>query len=304
MHALRTPDARFADLPDWPFAPRYHELASGLRVHFVDEGPPAARPVLMLHGEPSWSYLYRHMIPPVVAAGARVVAPDLVGFGRSDKPTDPAVYTYAQHVAWMREWLVALDLRDVTLVCQDWGSLVGLRLAAENPDRFAAIVLANGGLPTGDAVIPRAFRIWRSFASYWPWFPTGRIVAAGTKRRLDPRERRAYDAPFPGSAYQAGARAFPRLVPITPDDPAAPANRRAWQVFEGWTKPFVTCFSDGDPITRGFDRAFRERVPGARSARHATLHGGHFVQEDDPQAFAQIVVETWRSAGSGAEQGR
>lgn len=291
MKFLRTPDTRFERLPDYPFAPHFHELAAGLRMHYVDEGPRDAAPVLMLHGEPSWSYLYRHMIPPVVAAGARVLAPDLIGFGKSDKPAQRADYSYAGHVAWMRQWLEALDVKAISLVCQDWGSLIGLRLAAEMPERFARVIIGNGGLPVGAGRVPGAFRAWRNFARWSPFFPIGRIVQAGTTRRLSPAEIAAYDAPFPSAAYKAGARAFPALVPIAPDDPSVAANLRAWQVLEQWTKPFICCYSDRDPITRGADRAFRARVPGAQHDRHVTLHGGHFIQEDDPQRFAALIIE-------------
>jgi haloalkane dehalogenase len=289
MNILRTPDERFAGLPDYPFAPHYLEPEPGLRMHYVDEGPRDAAPVLMLHGEPTWSYLYRHMIPPVAAAGLRVLAPDLIGFGKSDKPDRPQDYSYAAHVAWALAWIEKLDLRDITLVCQDWGSLIGLRLAAENPQRFARILLGNGGLPVGTGM-PPAFRLWRAFSRYSPWFPIGRIVQTGSARRLSPAEVAAYDAPFPDSRYKAGARIFPALVPVEPDNPACAANRRAWAVFEAWDKPFITCFSDGDPITRGLDREFLRRVPGTRGQPHTTLRGGHFLQEDDPQRFAALVV--------------
>jgi haloalkane dehalogenase len=289
MRILRTPDSRFANIPDYPFVPHYHQIAGDLRLHYVDEGPREASPVLMLHGEPAWSFLYRNMIPPVAAAGLRALAPDLIGFGKSDKPAERSDYSYAGQVAWIRHWIEALDLTGITLVCQDWGSLIGLRLAAESPRRFARILLGNGGLPTGER-FSRAFDIWQKFAKHSPWFPIGRIVQGGTKRRLSAAEIAAYDAPFPSGEYKAAARVYPSLVPVTPDNPATEANRRAWKVFEHWEKPFICCFSDGDPITRGADRAFRERVPGARAQPHTTLNGGHFVQEDDPQTFARLVV--------------
>jgi haloalkane dehalogenase len=294
MNVLRTPDDRFANLPDYPFAPNYLDLGPGLRVHYVDEGPREAPPVLMLHGEPTWSYLYRHMIPPVAAAGLRVLAPDLIGFGKSDKPAARGDYSYAGQVAWMRDWMERLDLRGITLVCQDWGSLIGLRLAAESPERFARILLGNGGLPVGGGKVPRAFAIWRTFARWSPWFPIGRIVQTGTRRRLTPAEIAAYEAPFPDARYKVAARVYPTLVPVTANDPANPANRRAWGVFEAWDKPFITCFSNGDPITRGIDQEFRRRVPGTRDQPHTTLRGGHFLQEDDPQRFAELIVTTCR----------
>jgi haloalkane dehalogenase len=292
MRVLRTPDARFENLPDYPFAPHFHQLGPELRLHYVDEGPAGAPPVLMLHGEPTWSFLYRHMIPPVAAAGLRVVAPDLIGFGKSDKPAARGDYSYAGQVAWIRHWLLALDLRGITLVCQDWGSLIGLRLAAELPERFARVLLGNGGLPTERTAIGAAFRLWRAFSRYSPAFPIGWIVQGGTRRRLGRAERAAYDAPFPSAAYKAGARVYPSLVPVGTFNPESSAdNLRAWETFERWDKPFICCFSDGDPITRGLDREFRERVPGARGQPHTTLRGGHFLQEDDAAAFARLVIE-------------
>jgi haloalkane dehalogenase len=277
---LRTPDERFANLPDYPFEPHYVTLADGVRVHYLDEAPRDAEVVLMLHGEPSWSYLYRHMVPVFAEAGLRAVAPDLVGFGRSDKPTRLSDYTYQGHVDWLREWMEALDLRRITLICQDWGSLLGLRLAAEHDDRFDRIVVANGFLPTADRRTPPAFRVWRAFATWSPVFPVGRIVATGTKRALSPAERAAYDAPYPSRRHLAGARAFPRLVPTSPDDPAVPANRAAWARLGAWEKPFLTLFGDSDPILGRADRPLQQHVPGARDQPHARLSGSHFVQED------------------------
>ena len=287
---LRTPESRFAALPDYPFAPNYHQVTDVLRLHYIDVGRRDAKPVLMLHGEPTWSYLYRLVIPSVAAAGHRVLAPDLIGFGKSDKPAQKEAHTYAQQVAWIRHWIEALDLQDITLVCQDWGSLIGLRLAAESPDRFARIILGNGGLPAGDIPISMAFRLWKTFARFSPWFPIGRIVQGGTKRKLTPAELAAYDAPFPSAAYKAAARMYPLLVPLTPDNPASEANRKAWQVLECWEKPFICCYSDGDPITRGLDRMFKSRVPGTRGQPHTTLRGGHFMQEDDARTLANLVI--------------
>ena len=263
MDVVRTPDERFADLPGWPYPPRWLEV-DGLRVHYVDAGPPDAAPVLLLHGEPSWSYLYRKMIPVLTAAGHRAVAPDLVGFGRSDKPAQRSDYTYQRHVDWMRAVLEQLDLRRITLVCQDWGGLIGLRLAAEDTERFARIVAANTGLPTGDVPAGPAFESWRQFSQTTPEFPVGGIVQMGCTTPLAAAVVAAYDAPFPDERYKAGARQFPLLVPATPDDPAAPANRRAWQTLSAWRKPFLTAFGDGDPVTRGIDRSSRRHRPGCR----------------------------------------
>lgn len=291
MAALRTPDSRFEKLPDYPFAPHYHTLRSGLRMHYLDEGPRQGPAVLMLHGEPSWSYLYRKMIPVVTAAGFRALAPDLVGFGKSDKLPRLADYSYQAHVDWLREWLEALDLKQLTLFCQDWGSLLGLRLAAEHDARFDRIVVANGFLPTGDRPANRAFRIWRGFATYSPWFPVGRIVNSGVINKLSPAEIAAYDAPFPSSRYKAGARAFPRLVPTSPQDPAAPANRAAWEKLGRWQKPFLCLFGANDPILGRADRWLLEHVPGSKGQPHARLRGGHFVQEDQGPELARRMVE-------------
>jgi haloalkane dehalogenase len=294
MKVLRTPDSAFAAIDDFPFAPNYVEIAdpsdgTPLRVHYVDEGPRDAPVVLMMHGEPSWSYLYRNMIGPVVAAGFRVVAPDLIGFGKSDKPTKKTDYSYARHVGWMRQWIEAVDLSNMTLVCQDWGSLIGLRLVAEMPDRFTSVVLSNGGLPEGGPP-PRAFAIWRAFSKWSPFFPIGRIVNAGAKRALSAAEIAAYDAPFPDSSYKAGARIFPSFVPFE-NNVAIPDQKRAWDVFEKWDKPFLCCFSDGDPVTRGGESRFIGRVPGTAGQPHCTLKGGHFIQENDPQGFVDCILK-------------
>ena len=290
MQSVRTPDERFVGLPDYPFAPSYCEVGDGLRMHHVDEGPRNAAPVLMLHGEPTWSYLYRAMIPVFAAAGMRAVAPDLIGFGKSDKPTRIEDYSYQRHMDWLTTWLEAVDLRGITLICQDWGSLLGLRLAAENPDRFDRIVVANGFLPTGDRDPGPAFKIWRAFATHSPVLPIGRIVATGTKRTLTPAERAAYDAPFPSSRFKAGARAFPRLVPISTDDPATPANREAWEVLGAWEKPLLTLFGAADPILGKADKPLQEHVPGAAGQPHARLDGSHFVQEDVGVEIARRTV--------------
>lgn len=290
MNIIRTPADRFENLPNYTFEPHYVEVDS-MRMHYVDEGPFDASPMLLLHGEPSWSYLYRFMIAPLAAAGMRVVAPDLIGFGKSDKPTNRHDYSYAKHVAWMREFVETLDLNDVTLFCQDWGSLIGLRVAAENEARFARIALGNGGMPTGDQEMPKAFKIWRAFAAFSPWFPVGRIVQSGTITNLSKDVIAAYDAPFPSSQYKAGARAFPALVPARPDDPASDANRTAWETFAHWVKPFLTTFSNRDPITRGGERAWQAHVPGAKNQQHVIIrNAGHFLQEDAGPELAKILI--------------
>lgn len=293
MQFLRTPDERFTNLKDYPFAPHYVELkranADGLRMHYVDEGDKDGEVVLMLHGEPSWSYLYRYMIPVCAQAGHRVIAPDLIGFGKSDKPTRVEDYSYQAHMDWMLEFIEQLNLRNITLVCQDWGSLIGLRLAAEQPERFARIVVGNGMLPTGDQKMPAAFAVWKAFALNTPIFPVGAVLQGATKTHLDKEIIRAYKAPFPSQKHKAGVKAFPALVPVSPNDPASDANRAAWSVLEQWEKPFLTAFSDGDPITRGGDKYMQKKIPGCVGQNHITLKGGHFLQEDAGIEFAEAV---------------
>jgi haloalkane dehalogenase len=291
MDVLRTPDERFADLPGYPFAPHYVEVG-GLRMHYLDEGPADAPVVLLLHGEPSWSYLYRTMIPVLVEAGLRAVAIDLVGFGRSDKPTRREDYTYQAHVDWTWGAVEAIGLTDMTLVCQDWGGLIGLRLVGEHPERFARVVAANTTLPTGDQHPGEAFLAWQQFSQQTPDFPVGRIVGGGCVTTPPPEVIAAYDAPFPDDTYKAGARQFPLLVPTSPDDPAAPANRAAWEGLRRFDKPFLCAFSDSDPITRGADAALRTLVPGAAGQPEVTIAGGgHFLQEDKGPELAGVVVE-------------
>jgi haloalkane dehalogenase len=296
LKTLRTPDDRFTDLPGYPYEPRYVEIDDGdggeLRVHFVDEGPTDAPPVLLLHGEPSWSYLYRKMIPVLTGAGHRAIAPDLPGFGRSDKPADRADYTYQRHVDWMHAFLTATALTDITLVCQDWGGLIGLRLAAEAPERFARIVAANTFLPTGDQNPGDAFLAWQKYSQEVDDFKIGNIVNGGCVTDLAPEIVAAYDAPFPDDSYKEGARQFPTLVPTTSDDPASAANRAAWEVLSAWDKPFLTAFSDSDPITGGADAFFQSMVPGAKGQPHTTIvGGGHFLQEDKGEELARVVAD-------------
>ena len=296
MEILRTPDDRFTDLPDFPFAPHYAEVPDGeggsLRLHYLDEGDPGAPVVLLLHGEPSWSFLYRHMIPVLVDAGLRCVAPDLVGFGRSDKPAARSDYTYARHVAWMRAFLDATTLSAITLVAQDWGGLIGLRLVGADPDRFSRVVAANTFLPTGDSSPGAAFLRWQEFSQSVPTFPVGAIVNAGCTTDLAPAVVAAYDAPFPDEAMTAGARQFPMLVPTSPDDPAAADNRAAWAVLERFDRPVLCAFSDEDPITRGADRVLRDRIPGCAGQPHTTIRGaGHFLQEDRGPELAAVVAD-------------
>lgn len=294
MQPLRTPDARFVGLPDFPFAPHYTEIANpggpSLRIHYLDEGPPSSAPVLLLHGEPSWCYLYRHMIPSLAARGHRVLAPDLVGFGRSDKPALRTDYTFERHVDWMSTWLTALDLRDITLFCQDWGGLIGLRLVARFPERFARVVAANTGLPVGGGKAPFAFRLWVAFSQLIPRFPVGWLVSKGTVRGLTAPEKAAHDAPFPDESCKQGVRQFPLLVPVTDAHASVAECKQAWQVLSRFDRPFLTAFSDGDPITRGGDRIFQERIPGAKGQPHTIIrHAGHFLQEDQPARLVELI---------------
>ncbi len=296
MDALRTPDERFTDLPGFPFSPHYVNVPDpergSLRVHYVDEGARDAEPVLLLHGEPSWSFLYRKMIPILVDAGLRAVAPDLVGFGRSDKPAKRTDYTYQRHVDWMRAVVEQLGLNRITLVGQDWGGLIGLRLVAEDESRFARVIAANTFLPTGDRHPGDAFLAWQKFSQETETFPVGRIVNGGCTTDLPPEVIAAYDAPFPDETYKGGARQFPVLVPTAPDDPAAEPNRRAWEVLRRWDKPFLTAFSDSDRISAGADSVLQSDIPGAGGRPHTTIRGaGHFLQEDRGEELARAIVD-------------
>jgi len=291
MKILRTPDARFDGLDGYPFAPHYTEVDSGdgqmLRIHHIEQG--AGKPVLLLHGEPSWSYLYRHIVPELAFKGHRAIAPDLVGFGRSDKPSEQSDYTYERHVKWMSDWLLANRLEDITLFCQDWGGLIGLRLVAAFPERFARVVVANTGLPVGSGLTP-AFEAWLNFSQSVPVLPVGQILQGGTKRALSAAEIAAYDAPYPDETYKAGARRFPALVPVTPEHGSVAENKHAWTVLEKFDKPFLTAFSDSDPVTKGGEHVFQTRVPGAKGQKHVTIAGGgHFLQEDKPAEIAALL---------------
>lgn len=299
MHVLRTPDFRFENLEGYPFVANYLDVTARdtrpLRMHYLDEGPIDGPPIVLLHGEPTWSYLYRTMIPPLTDAGNRVLAPDLIGFGRSDKPGRVEDYTYLRHVEWVTSWLELLNLRDVTLFMQGWGALIGLRIAAEQGFRIARLVVANGFLPTARQRTAPAFHAWQAFAHYSPVLPAGLLVAAGTVRRVPARVRAGYAAPFPGKAYQAGARAFPRLVPTSPDDPAVPANRAAWDALGRWEKPFLAIFGTRDPILGRADRALINHIPGAAGQPHARINAGHFIQEDHGPELAERVL-SWQQA--------
>jgi len=331
MQILRTPDARFDDLPGYPFSPHYTNVPDGeggeLRIHHVEEGPADAKPVLCMHGQPTWSYLYRHMIPIIAGAGLRVVAPDLVGFGRSDKPSRREDFSYQRQVDWLSAWLVENDIRDATLVGQDWGGLIGLRMVADDPERFAGVVIANSGLPAPVGVSEeraRAVREWRAntppvtiadvanalsnpdrerpevpFAYWqkWTWetedLPVALTIAGMVDgRTLSPAEVAAYDAPFPDPSFKMGPRAMPSHVPTLSDDPSLPANLKAWEVLSKWEKPFLCAFSDNDPVTAGAEKELLRRIPGTKDQPHQTIRGGgHFLQEGRGEELARIVVD-------------
>ena len=296
MKTLRTPDHRFAGVTGFDHEPQYAEVADGdggtLRMAYVEAGPEDGPVVLLLHGEPTWSFLYRTVIDDLVGAGLRCVAVDLVGFGRSDKPTERSDHSFAGHVEWVRELVLdALDLRDITLVGQDWGGLIGLRLVAEHPDRFARVVAANTGLPTGDFDMPEIWWQFRGAVESAPVLDVGRLVAAGCQRGLSAADRAAYDAPFPDESYLAGPRVMPMLVPTRPDDPATQANRAAWEVLARWDKPFLVAFSDGDPITGGMAPILTKQIPGARDREAPVIAGaGHFLQEDAGSELAAVIA--------------
>jgi len=314
---LRTPEDRFENLPDYDFSPNYLEI-DGLRIHYVDEGPKKAPPILLMHGEPSWSYLYRKMIPPLVESGYRTIAPDLMGFGKSDKPSRIKDYSYQRHVDIMVGFVKYLNLQNITLFCQDWGGLIGLRVVGENPERFDRIVAANTGLPSAKGikakigyplfklqikrlgtVTPKQFQenpnfmSWVAFSQTVPELPIGSLVQSSTVTNLSPEVVKAYDAPFPDASYKAGARIFPYLVPSQLSE-----NRKVWDnVLTKWKKPFLTAFSDNDPITKGGERYFQKMIPGAQNREHVTIKGaGHFLQEDKGEELAQVILDFCKSS--------
>jgi haloalkane dehalogenase len=290
MKILRTPDEHFANLPGYSFAPNYLEVG-GVRIHYLDEGPRDAQPIVLMHGEPSWSYLYRKMIPLLSKAGHRVIAPDLVGFGRSDKPSERSDYTYQKHVDWMWGVFHALGLQNITLFCQDWGGLIGLRLVAEHPECFARVIASNTFLPTGDMPMPKAFLAWQEYSQTTPEFKIGKVVRGGCAQPVTDEVVAAYDAPFPDESYKEGARQFPTLVPTSPTDPASDSNRKAWESLQKFEKPFLTLFGEQDKITRGAEQFFHAMVPGCKGQAHQTLPaGGHFIQEDCGEELAALIL--------------
>ncbi|CAF1378160.1 unnamed protein product [Adineta ricciae] len=299
---LRTPESAFDNLLDYPFRPNYIDLANPgsigngrtkLRLHYLDEGNKnSPDTILLLHGEPSWSYLYRHFIP--VLRQYRVIAVDLIGFGKSDKPANKEDYTYQRHVNWIREFIEKLNLNNITLFCQDWGSLIGLQLVGTNGvgDRFARVAVANGGLPTGDGKISQGFLQWRNFAAQQTEMDVGNVIKFGVVKDMKPEEIDAYNAPFPNEKYQAGALIFPLLVPITPDNPSSEYNRQAWKNLKNFRRPFLTLFSDSDPITAGLDKALQSMIPGTKNQPHTTItEAGHFLQEDKPHEIAEHLIK-------------
>ena len=295
INFVRTPDDRFANLSDFPFTPNYKTVMGELRMHYVDENPNAEQVVVLLHGEPSWSYLYRKMIPLFSAKGYRVIAPDLIGFGKSDKPTEKSAYSYQNHLDWVRDLLFdQLDLKNIHLFVQDWGGLLGLRLLAEQPERFKSITAGNTALPTGNIPMNEAFMNWLKYSQEVPVFPVGRIVQGGTATDLAEPVIAAYDAPFPDETYKIGARVFPALVPVSPDNPASLPNKNAWKVLSTLEIPFLTLFGDSDPIMKGVEKIFHAKIPGTKGQPHAIIqNAGHFLQEDQGETIAEKMLEWW-----------
>jgi haloalkane dehalogenase len=290
VRVLRTPDDRFAHLADFPYEPAYESVGDDLRMAYVQAGPADGTPVLLLHGEPTWSYLWRSVIPPLAEAGCRVIAPDLIGFGRSDKPAEVADHSYARHVEWMRRFVAALNLKDVTLVGHDWGGLIGLRVLAGQPETFARVVVTNTGLPTGEAAMPEVWWRFRRWIETAAEIDVGQLVQGVCQTALPDEVLAAYDAPFPDDTFKAGVRAMPLLVPTTVDDPATEANRAAWRALAQWDRPFLVAFSDGDPITGPMSPLFRRTVPGAAGLDHPVLPGGHFLQEDCGDQLGRAIA--------------
>lgn len=288
---FRTPESRFENLSDYNFAGNYIEVEEGLRLHYVDEGEKNHPIVLLLHGEPSWSYLYRKMIPILVENNFRAIAPDLIGFGKSDKWLDKNEYTYQRHIDWVKSFVLKLELTDITLFCQDWGGLIGLRIVTEMPDRFSRIVASNTILPTGEGTVPEAFIKWREFSQQSPNFNIGKVIGMGTVIPLTDEVIEAYNAPFPSEEYKAGARIFPTLVPVTMDDPEALNNKKAWRSLMNWEKPFLTIFGDADDIMKGAEKVFQKLIPGAKNQNHKILHAGHFIQEEKGEELAQLIID-------------
>ena len=291
---VRTPESRFENLPGYNFEDNYLEVEQGLRLHYIDEGSTPNPIVLLLHGEPSWSYLYRKMIPILLAHKFRVIAPDLIGFGKSDKPVDKSYYTYQKHIDWLKSLIHKLGLKDIILFCQDWGGLTGLRMITEMEDQFSMVIASNTTLPTGNIPMPESFLKWREYSQHSEGFNIGKVIDMGTIQPLTDEVIAAYNAPFPSEEYKAGARIFPTLVPTDPDDPESIKNRQAWEKLKQWEKPFLTVFGDGDDIMRGAEKVFQKLVPGAQGQNHTMLTAGHFIQEEKGEELAELITEFYR----------
>ena len=286
---FHTPEDRFSGLKDYPFEPHFVKI-NNLKIHYVDEGPVDTNPVLFLHGVPAWSYLYRHLIKRISESGSRVIAPDLIGFGKSDKPARAKSHSYKSHVEWITHFIKLLNLNNITLFCHDWGSLIGLRIVAQQQDLFARIIVSNGMLPTGENKISSGFKLWKLFARYSPIIPVDMVIEAGTLRKLDKEEKKAYRAPFPSSKYKAAIRAMPSRVPISPEDPESIINKQLWKSLSRWKKPFLTVFGNKDPVTNGGDEYMQKRIPGAEGQDHIRLDAGHFLQEDRYKELSEIII--------------
>ncbi len=294
IEAIKTPESRFENLPDYPFKSNYLKAEEGISMHYVDEGDMNDPVVLMLHGEPSWSYLYRKMIPILVDNGFRAVAPDLIGFGKSDKPVNRTDYSYQKHIDWLTTFIEQLNLRNIILFCQDWGGLTGLRLVTLMEDRFSMVIASNTWLPVGNIPMPESFLQWREYSQHSPGFNIGKVLNMGTLQELSEEVIAAYNAPFPSEEYKAGARMFPTLVPIEPDDPESLKNRKAWEILGKWEKPFLTIFGEGDDIMIGAEKFFQQMIPGAKGQKHALLNAGHFIQEEKGEELAELIVQFYQ----------
>lgn len=288
---IKTPENRFDNLPDYDFESNYIEIDDGLKLHYLDEGNKDDPVVLLLHGEPSWSYLYRKMIPVLCKNNFRAIAPDLIGFGKSDKWVEKSQYTYQNHIEWIEQLITVLGLTEIHLFCQDWGGLIGLRVVSNMPNRFSSIVASNTTLPTGQGTTPDVFFKWREFSQKSPNFNIGKAINMGTVQELSDEVMAAYDAPFPSEEYKAGARIFPTLVPVEEEDPEAINNKKAWQVLKNWQKPFLTIFGDEDNIMKGAEKIFQKKIPGAQNQNHEILSAGHFIQEEKGEELAQLVSD-------------
>ena len=292
---VSTPEGRFENLPDYNFSGNYLEVEEGLKLHYLDEGNKENPTILLLHGEPSWSFLYRKMIPILSENNFRVIAPDLIGFGKSDKLVDKSSYTYQKHIDWLTVFIMKLDLHDIILFCQDWGGLTGLRLVTEMENRFSMVVASNTTLPTGNFPMPESFLKWQEYSQNSPGFDIGKVINKGTVKPLSEEIIAAYNAPFPSEDYKAGARIFPTLVPVKFDDPESAKNRKAWEILARWDKPFLTIFGDEDSIMKGAEKVFQKVIPGAQNQNHSILNAGHFIQEEKGEELAELIIEFYRN---------